>query len=64
MIEYENLQKVNAGFEQAFKVKVEEFLTKGWYVLGNEVLAFEKEFASFAEQNFVSALPTGLMHLY
>lgn len=64
MIEYENLQKVNARFEEAFKVKLKEFLTKGWYILGNEVSAFEKEFASFAEQNFVSALGTGLMHFY
>ena len=47
MIAYENLQKVNAGFEKAFKVKLKEFLTKGWYILGTEVSAFEKEFASF-----------------
>jgi dTDP-4-amino-4,6-dideoxygalactose transaminase len=60
MIEYENLQKVNAGFEQAFKVKVEEFLTKGWYVLGNEVLAFEKEFASFCGAKYCLGVANGL----
>jgi len=47
MIAYENLQKVNAGFEKAFKVKLKEFLTIGWYILGTQVSAFEKEFASF-----------------
>ena len=60
MIAYENLQKVNAGFEKAFKVKLKEFLTKGWYILGTEVSAFEKEFASFCGAKYCIGVANGL----
>jgi dTDP-4-amino-4,6-dideoxygalactose transaminase len=60
MIAYENLQKVNAQFEEAFKVKLTEFLIKGWYILGNEVSAFEKEFASFCGAKYCLGVANGL----
>jgi dTDP-4-amino-4,6-dideoxygalactose transaminase len=60
MIEYENLQKVNSLFEEAFKHKLNEFLTKGWYILGNEVSAFEKEFASFCGAKYCIGVANGL----
>ncbi len=45
LIEYENLQKLNAPFIEEFKDKSVTFYERGWYILGNEVKYFENEFA-------------------
>jgi dTDP-4-amino-4,6-dideoxygalactose transaminase len=60
MIAYENLQRVNAPFEEEFRVKLNEFLHKGWYILGNEVLAFEKDFASYCGAKYCIGVANGL----
>ncbi len=60
MIEYENLQKVNAQFEEEFSVKWKEFLKKGWYILGSEVSTFEKNFASYCGAKYCIGVANGL----
>ena len=45
MIEYENLQKTNSLFIKDFDKSLKSFYSSGWYVLGNNVSAFEKEYA-------------------
>lgn len=47
MIHFLDLQALNAPFRAAFQQKVEEVLHKGWYVLGDEVLEFERAFAAY-----------------
>ena len=45
MIPYENLNILNKEFEIEFQEKFKQFLDKGWYILGNEVKAFEESYA-------------------
>ena len=47
IIRYENLYLVNKIFEPEFTNKFKNFLEKGWYILGNEVIQFEKSFADY-----------------
>lgn len=59
-IQYENLAKSNAPFMEAFKQEFENFLHKGWYVLGEELKHFEEEFASFVGTRFCIGVASGL----
>jgi dTDP-4-amino-4,6-dideoxygalactose transaminase len=59
-IEYENLGKLNAPFFTDFKVAFSNTLQGGWYILGTEVVNFEKEFAFFCNTPFCAGLASGL----
>jgi len=60
MIPYENLQKVNNRFENEFKTKFNNFLQKGWYILGEEMENFENSFAAWHGEKFVTGVANGL----
>jgi dTDP-4-amino-4,6-dideoxygalactose transaminase len=60
MIDYENLQKVNQPFEEEYKKKLDFFLKKGWYILGEEVGSFEKEFAAYCGTKHCIGVASGL----
>src|SRR5690606_12526313 len=47
MIPYSNLKKVNEPYQDAFLEKTKLFVNKGHYILGDEVLKFEEEFANY-----------------
>ena len=47
MIKFLDLHKINAPYENTFQQKLKSVLDKGWYILGNEVQEFEKNFASY-----------------
>jgi dTDP-4-amino-4,6-dideoxygalactose transaminase len=64
MIEYENLQKANEPFESEFKKVFDAFINKGWYILGEQVELFEKEFANYCNSKFCIGLASGLDALY
>lgn len=64
MIDYENLQKVNAPFEEEYKAVFDRFLKKGWYILGEEVSLFEKEFAAYCGTKHCIGLASGLDALF
>lgn len=51
MIPYEDLKLVNKPFSAAFTRQFEQVLQKGWFILGEEVQHFEKEFAAYHSQN-------------
>lgn len=59
-LEYENLAKLNAPFAEAMKHKFASVVDKGWFVLGSEVDAFEKEFALFLGVPFFLGVASGL----
>lgn len=47
MISFLDLHKINQRFEIEFKNKFTDFLDSGYYVLGSNVNAFEKDFANY-----------------
>ena len=47
MIKFLDLHKINASYENAFQQKLKSVLDNGWYILGNEVQEFEKNFANY-----------------
>ena len=42
-----SLKRVNEPFEKDFKQAYQNFMESGWYILGEKVSTFEKEFATF-----------------
>lgn len=47
MIKFLDLKKINEPYETAFQEKLKLVLENGWYILGNEVAAFESSFANY-----------------
>ncbi|WP_396196927.1 DegT/DnrJ/EryC1/StrS family aminotransferase [Flavobacterium sp.] len=60
MISFLNLTKINQPFEVAFQEKMKQFFEAGWYVLGNEVSAFEAGFASYCGAKYCIGVGNGL----
>ncbi len=60
MIEYENLGKLNKPFFQEYEKAFKETLESGWYILGNKVQNFEKEFAGYCGTKHCVGLANGL----
>jgi len=60
MIPFLNLKKINQPFEIALQEKMEQFLTKGWYILGNEVKTFEIDFANYCGAKHCIGVGNGL----
>ncbi|TKC59250.1 DegT/DnrJ/EryC1/StrS family aminotransferase [Pedobacter hiemivivus] len=60
IIPYENLKTLNKPFEDELKQKFSDFLDKGWYILGEEVSLFEKEFGDFHKEKYVVGVANGL----
>jgi len=64
MIEYENLGKANAAFMDEYRERFNAVLASGWFVLGKEVAAFEKEFAAYCGSAHCVGLANGLDALF
>ncbi len=60
MIEYENLERLNRPFVNAFKESFNSTLNSGWYVLGNNVKTFENKFATYCGTKYCVGLNSGL----
>ncbi|MBS1591542.1 MAG: DegT/DnrJ/EryC1/StrS family aminotransferase [Bacteroidetes bacterium] len=60
MIEYENLAKLNALFKKKFEKQFQQFLETGWYILGNSVATFEKQFAAYCNTKYCVGVANGL----
>lgn len=60
MIEYENLSKVNKHFKEQFKNAFSDVLDSGWFILGERVEKFEKEFADYLQVQFCDGVASGL----
>ena len=60
MIEYEDLGEVNEPFFTAFNKAFDKVLRSGWYILGNNVKTFEKDFAFYCGASFCSGVANGL----
>ncbi|MDR6967664.1 dTDP-4-amino-4,6-dideoxygalactose transaminase [Flavobacterium arsenatis] len=60
MIKFLDLHKINLQYEEAFQKKFEAFLDKGWYILGESVKVFEKEFAEYCGTKHCMGVGNGL----
>lgn len=60
MIEYENLFRVNQPYFKEFNRVFNEVLESGWFILGNNVEEFEKEFAAYNNVSYCAGLASGL----
>ena len=60
MIKFLDLHKINQPYEALFQEKLKLVLDKGWYILGNEVVDFEKNFAAYCGTKFCIGVGNGL----
>lgn len=60
MIEYENLARSNQQFMVELEAAASRVIRSGWYVLGQEVSAFEAEFAAYAGAKHCIGVANGL----
>ena len=60
MIEYENLKKLNSPFAEEFTNKFKDILESGWYILGNNVKEFERNFSSVNDVKYTMGVASGL----
>lgn len=59
-IPYEDLGKLNQPFFEEYKEVFDQFLTSGWYVLGEGVRTFEVNFAKYCGSAHFTGLASGL----
>lgn len=60
MIEYESLAQSNAPFMDELEAAANRVIRSGWYVLGQEVTAFEGEFAQYVGAKHCIGVANGL----
>lgn len=60
MIEFLNLKAINQQHRQALIDAATRVIDSGWYVLGQEVTAFEKEFAAYCGTSHCVGMANGL----
>jgi len=60
MIEYENLKKVNEKLFSKYRDSFDSFIRSGWYVLGEQVSQFEKDFSSYVNTDYCIGVASGL----
>lgn len=60
MIKFLDLKKINQPYEQAFQDKMKTVMDKGWYILGDEIKAFETNFAHYCGTKYCIGVGNGL----
>jgi len=60
MIPFLDLKSVNAQYQDEIKSAALRVIESGWYILGNEVAQFEKDFASFCGTKYCLGVANGL----
>jgi dTDP-4-amino-4,6-dideoxygalactose transaminase len=60
MIKFLDLQAINASFENELSQTVKRVIESGWYLLGNEVKTFEKEYSEYIGTKHCIGVANGL----
>jgi dTDP-4-amino-4,6-dideoxygalactose transaminase len=60
MIPFLDLKAVNDQYADEFKKAIDEVFNSGWYILGTQVEAFEKEFAAYCGTKYCIGVADGL----
>lgn len=60
MIKFLDLQKINAQYADELKIVTSKVIDSGWYLLGNEVKAFEEQLATYIGVKHAIGVANGL----
>jgi dTDP-4-amino-4,6-dideoxygalactose transaminase len=60
MVEFLNLKRINLQMKQELEAAFSRVLDSGWFIRGQEVEQFEKEFAAYQKQKFCIGVANGL----
>ncbi len=60
MIKFLDLKAINDSFEPELSTSIKRVLDAGWYLLGNEVTSFEKEYANYIGTKHCVGVANGL----
>ena len=60
MIKFLDLKKINAQYREELKAAATRVIDSGWYVLGKELEAFERNYASFCGTKCALGVANGL----
>ena len=60
MIKFLDLQKINAPYQAAFVEKLNATLDKGWFIMGEEVKTFQRDYAAFCGSKHCIGVANGL----
>lgn len=60
MIKFLDIQKINASFEPELSRAVNRVVKSGWYILGDEVNAFEEEYSAYIGTKYCIGVANGL----
>ena len=60
MIPFLDLKRINAHHGAEIRIAINRVLDSGWYVLGQEVEAFEREFAAYCDVGHCIGVANGL----
>lgn len=60
MIPFLDLKEINLHYEKEFKQTFENVLHSGWFILGEQVARFEKEFADYCGTKYAIGVANGL----
>lgn len=60
MIKFLDIKAINDSFEPELSMAIKRVLDSGWYLLGNEVKAFEQEFATYIGTKHCIGVANGL----
>jgi dTDP-4-amino-4,6-dideoxygalactose transaminase len=60
MIKFLDIQKITESFEPAISIAISKVVKSGWYLLGEEVASFEKEFAGYIGTKHCIGVANGL----
>lgn len=59
-MQYEDLRLANRAFEAAWRETFDDFLQRGWYILGEKTAQFEREFAAYCGVRHCIGVANGL----
>lgn len=60
MIKFLDLKKINQRYSKELKIAFENVLNSGWYIMGQELKSFEKNFANFCGTKYAIGVANGL----
>lgn len=64
MIQFLDLKRINGEYRDEFRAALDRVLESGWFILGEETAAFEREFSQYCETEYCVGVSNGLEALH